>query len=149
MKNKSKIIVVGSDHGALDLKNCIRDFLETHELVYKVIDVGTYSSDSVDFPDFADKVVNLILENKDYLGVLCCGTGIGVSIRANRYKNIRAALVYDTFTATMAKQHNNANVICLGGRTTSMENAKNFTNIWLEGTFEAGRHLQRISKLDK
>ena len=140
-------IVLGSDHGAYELKNELLDYLKSKENI-EVIDCGVNSSDSVDYPDCADTVVETILNKNADLGVLCCGTGIGISIRANRHKGIRAALVYDQFTAEMAKAHNNANILCFGGRTTSVSDAKSYLDTWLNTSFEGGRHQRRLDKLD-
>ena len=142
-----KRIVLGSDHGAFQLKDELVAYLKKKDDV-TVIDAGVNSTDSVDYPDYADKVVNLIKNNEADAGVLCCGTGIGISIRANRHKGIRAALLHDDFTAEMAKAHNNANVICLGGRTTTIEDAKRYVDIWYATEFEGGRHQRRLDKLD-
>ena len=139
--------VLGADHGGLELKDELKAFLSEKEDV-AVEDLGTYSSDSVDYPDFAEKVAKAILNGEADCGVLVCGTGVGISMKANRYKGIRAALVHSEFTAKMAKVHNNANVLCLGGRTTSVDQAKDFVRIWLEADFEGGRHEGRLAKLD-
>jgi ribose 5-phosphate isomerase B len=143
-------ILLGSDHGGLELKNIIKNYLETTDLnnSYELKDIGTYQEDSVDYPDYAKKMAETIQENKNYIGILFCGTGIGMSIMANRYKGVRAALVFDTFTAKMAKEHNNANIICIGGRTTNKETAKELVKTWLTGKFEGGRHQKRIDKFD-
>jgi len=141
-------IAVASDHGAFKLKNTLVEFLKT--LGINAIDLGTHSeTESVDFPDFSDRVVHAIKTKQADLGILCCGTGIGVSIRANRYTGIRAALIHDAFTAEMAKAHSNANILCLGGRTIpSLEDACNWVKIWLDTTYEGGRHQRRLDKLD-
>tara|TARA_E500000178_G_C16970059_1_gene730468 strand:- start:814 stop:1245 length:432 start_codon:yes stop_codon:yes gene_type:complete len=140
-------IALGSDHGAFELKNQLITYLNLKEDT-QTIDLGVNTTESVDYPDFADKVVQEIRNGNVDLGILCCGTGIGISIRANRHKGIRAALVYDEFTAQMAKAHNNANILCFGGRTTSFEEAKTYLDIWLNTDFEAGRHQRRLDKLD-
>ena len=140
-------LVVGSDHGGFDLKNDILTFLQSKSGI-QFEDVGTYSSESVDYPDFADKVVQSILKGDADRGVLVCGTGIGISIKANRYKGIRAALVYDAFTAEMAKAHNNANILCFGGRTTSIDIVKLCLDTWMKTIYEGGRHQRRLDKLD-
>lgn len=140
-------IVLASDHGAIELRQAIADFLR-RETDQDVHDLGVFSSESVDYPDMADGVVNAIKNKEAELGILCCGTGIGISIRANRYKGIRAALVYDDFTAEMAKAHNNANILCLGGRTTSIDQAVSCVKQWLTTSFEGGRHERRVEKLD-
>ena len=141
-------IIVGADHGAIELREAIIEYLNQQPNV-EVLDKGTFSSESVDYPDIADLVTESILSNEGELGILCCGTGIGISIRANRHKGIRAALVYDEFTAKMAKQHNNANIVCFGGRTTEIDMVKKCLDSWLTETYEGGRHNRRIEKLDK
>ena len=140
-------LFIGSDHGALELKDNLVAYLKTIKGV-ELIDCGTFDTQSVDYPDIADKVVKNVLEDVTNLGVLCCGTGIGISIKANRNKGIRAALVYDKFTSQMAKEHNNANVLCLGGRTTSFDDAKDYISTWLNSNYEGGRHQRRLDKLD-
>ncbi len=145
----TQIIAIASDHGALDLKAEIIIFLQKNYPDYTVNDLGAHSTDSVDYPDYADKVAASINNDTATLGILCCGTGIGISIRANRHKHIRAALVYDQFTAKMAKAHNNANILCLGGRTTSPDLANSLIKTWLDTEFEGGRHQRRLDKLDQ
>ena len=147
MSSSPQDIFIAADHGALELKNYLRDQLQS-KIGLNIIDLGTDSDDSVDYPDFAEALVKEVLKDSSRLGILCCGTGIGISIKANRYKGIRAALVHDEFTAKMAKAHNNANVLCLGGRTHSPELALKLVTIWLEEAFEGGRHQRRLDKLD-
>ena len=142
----SQSIAIGSDHGGLDLKNEVRSFLEKRG--FSVVDCGAHSTDSVDYPDFADAVVSSIKDGQAELGVLVCGTGIGISIKANRHKGIRAAVVHSEFTAEMAKAHNNANILCLGQRTTETKDALNYVEKWLSAEFEGGRHQRRLDKLD-
>ena len=140
--------VVASDHGAIELKQGIVDYLSSIGTV-SVQDLGVHTQDSVDYPDIANLVVQAILTEKADIGILCCGTGIGISMRANRSKGIRAALVYSEFTAQMAKAHNNANVLCLGGRTTTRQDAITYVQTWLDTQYEAGRHDARLLKLDQ
>ena len=140
-------LFIGSDHGAFELKQQIIQFLKTMDTL-EVVDCGVFDTNSVDYPDIAEKVVKDVLKSKDNLGILCCGTGIGVSIKANRFKGIRAALVYDEFTSKMAKEHNNANILCLGGRTTSFDSATFYIQSWLKANFNGGRHQRRCDKLD-
>jgi len=146
-RNTMNHILIGSDHGGFKLKQGIIDYLSTKKNI-TVNDVGTHNTDSVDYPDIANSLCTQLQKNNTYLGILCCGTGIGISIRANRFKGIRAALVYDQFTANMAKAHNNANILCFGGRTTLLEDAIDYIDIWLETAFEGDRHLRRLDKLD-
>ncbi len=143
--NGSNSVAVASDHGGLDLKNCLRDMMA--EMGIEVIDLGTHDSQSVDYPDYAKAMAETIAEGKADRGVLVCGTGIGISIAANRYSHIRAALVHDAFGAKMCRQHNDANVLVLGGRTTGDEVAKDCLRLFLETPFEGGRHQRRVSKL--
>lgn len=142
-----KKIAFGSDHGGIALREALIDYVE--ELGNKAIDLGTKTTDSVDYPDYADLVCQSVLSQETDLGILICGTGIGIGMRANRYTGIRAALVYDRFTAEMAKAHNNANILCLGGRTTDLDTARLLVKIWLTTPYEAGRHARRLEKLDK
>ena len=141
-------LVMGSDHGGVVLKSRMVHFLEQTRPDIQVIDIGTGTTDSVDYPDFGRKAATLIVEGQADCGILICGTGIGISMMANRFKGIRAAVVHDVFTAKMAKAHNNANILCLGGRTTDPELASTLVSTWLDTPFEGGRHLNRIQKLD-
>ena len=141
------IIVIGADHGGYQLKESVVPYLK--ELGYDVKDIGTDSEDSVDYPDFAEKVSKLIVEGAADKGILICGTGIGMSIAANKAPGIRAALITSEYNAEMSARHNNANVITLGGRTTTPEMAKRFIKIWLNTEYEGGRHDRRLSKIEK
>ena len=138
-------IAVGCDHGGLALKQAIISLLV--ELGHMVNDVGCHTSDSVDYPDFADKVCQAIIEGRSARGILICGTGIGMSIAANRYRPIRAALCHDAFTARMSREHNDANVLCLGERVIGQSVALDLTRVWLSTEFAGGRHLRRISMM--
>jgi ribose 5-phosphate isomerase B len=140
------MISIGADHGGLELKNSIVEFLK--ESGHSIIDNGTFSPDSVDYPDFAKKVVEDIQVGSAKFGILICGSGIGISIAANRYKGIRAALVTRKEFAELSRQHNNANIIVLGGRFTPFEEAKEYIGIFLETPFEGGRHQNRIDKIE-
>ncbi len=138
-------IAIGSDHGGFSLKEVIKKYLI--EKGYEVKDFGCFSEESVDYPDYAKKVAQAVAKGEYSVGVLMCGTGIGISIAANKVKGIRAALCHDGLTARLAKQHNNANIICIGGRTTGVETAKDIVDNWLNSEFEGGRHLRRINKI--
>ncbi|NQY75174.1 MAG: ribose 5-phosphate isomerase B [Candidatus Margulisbacteria bacterium] len=140
-------IAIGSDHGGIDLKSHIISHLSETQPHTQIQDVGTHNPDSVDYPDYAEKVTQAITQKEADLGILVCGTGIGMSIKANRTNGIRAALVFSDFTAEMAKAHNNANILCLGGRTTDPQDAKKFIDIWLNTPFEGDRHARRVEKL--
>ncbi len=138
-------IAIGSDHGGFSLKEVIKKYLI--EKGYEVKDFGCFSEESVDYPDYAKRVAQAVAKGEYSVGVLMCGTGIGISIAANKVKGIRAALCHDGLTARLAKQHNNANIICIGGRTTGVETAKDIVDNWLNSEFEGGRHLRRINKI--
>jgi len=138
-------VAVGADHGGLDLKIILVDELEKSGV--SVINVGTDSTESCDYPDFAAKVADTILKGKADLGLLICGTGIGMSIAANKFDGIRAALAGNEFMARMARRHNDANILVLGGRVTGFELAKEILKAFLEETFEGGRHQRRIDKI--
>lgn len=139
------MILLGSDHGGLALKESIKALLEERGLLYE--DCGTYTSDSVDYPDFGEKVARRISSGEVEKGILFCGTGIGMSIIANKFPGVRAALATDIFTAQMAKEHNNANILVLGGRVLKDDLARSMVTIWLDSPFDGGRHQQRLDKI--
>ena len=139
------MIAIGSDHGGYELKNHIIKHLE--EKGIELNDMGCFSEDSVDYPDIAEKVCAEINEGRAERGILICGTGIGISIAANKIKGIRAALCSDVYSAKMCRQHNNANVVCLGGRVTGRELAFMIVDTYLNEQFEGGRHQKRIDKI--
>ena len=139
-------IAIASDHAGLEIKDKICEFVAKKG--YEVMDFGTNSSESVDYPLFADKVAESILNKQADLGILVCGTGIVISIRANRHKGIRAALLYSDEVAEMTKKHNNANVIVFGGRTMDEKDIFKRIDIFLNTNFEGGRHQKRIDMLD-
>ena len=138
-------IAMGSDHGGIHLKNQLKALLE--EKGYEIMDCGTYTEDSCDYPDFAEKVCKEVVAGSVEKGILVCGTGIGISMAANKCKGIRAALVADVFSAKMAAEHNNANVICMGERTTGVGLAEMMVDTFLETPFAGGRHQRRIDKI--
>ena len=140
------MIAIGSDHGWFELKKGLIAFFEKMNWPYE--DFGTYGETSVDYPDYGIKVAEAVATKKYAFGIVICGTGIGISISANKVKTIRCALVYDVHTATLAKQHNNANVIALGGRTTSLELAIEMIEAFKNETFDS-RHQKRLDKLAK
>ncbi len=139
------MIAVASDHGGLELKQTICDMLQARGLPCE--DYGTDGTDSVDYPDFGAKVAAAVAAEKIASGILICGTGIGMSIIANKYPGVRAALVHNEFTAQMAKEHNNANVLILGGRILSPEDGLKLVEIWLDTEFAGGRHQSRLDKI--
>ena len=138
-------LAVGSDHGGFEFKQLIIKFL--HEIGQDVDDMGCHDTQSVDYPDFADKVCARVQSGKCERGILICGTGIGMSISANRHRDIRAALCHESYTARMSREHNNANVLCLGGRVLGQEIALDVVRTWLETEFAGGRHQRRLDKL--
>lgn len=140
-------IAIGCDHGGFILKENLKKFLE--EKGHEVTDYGTYSTDSVDYPDYAYKVA-IGVSNKTFdRGVVVCSTGIGVSITANKVKNVRCALVHDLQTASLTRQHNDTNVIAFGAKIISEELAKQILDIWLNTEFEGGRHIRRVNKMSE
>lgn len=139
------MVVIGSDHGGLELKAAICEELRQQQI--PVTDVGTVGDDSVDYPDFAEKVARQVTSGAAECGVLICGTGIGMSIAANKIPGVRAALVHDEFTAQMAKEHNNANVLVLGGRVLAPEQGVQLLKIWLQSSYEGERHQRRLNKI--
>jgi ribose 5-phosphate isomerase B len=138
-------IAIASDHGGVELKATLTG--ELTELGYEVLDLGTDGSDSVDYPDFAEALTDAIREGRVARGVLICGSGIGMSIAANRHREIRAALVHDNLSARLARQHNNANVLVMGGRFIGAEVAKDCLRAFLTTEFEGGRHDRRVAKM--
>lgn len=139
------MIAIGSDHGGFELKEHVKKHLEERDIEYK--DYGTYNEQSIDYPDCAAPVCEAVQSGAAERGVLLCGTGIGISIAANKYKGIRAALCGDVYSALMSKQHNNANILCLGGRVTGRELAFMIVDTWLDAEFLGGRHAARVAKI--
>lgn len=138
-------VAVGCDHGGFVLKDAVISTLE--ELGAQVVDFGTYSTESVDYPVYGKKVADAVASGECDLGVVMCGTGIGISIAANKVKGIRAAVVTNEFMAEMTRRHNNANVIALGGRVINPEEAKVLVKAWYTAQFEGGRHQKRIDMI--
>ena len=143
----SETIAIASDHAGVALKEALKAQLLALGVVPE--DLGAHSKDSVDYPDYAEKLCKFIVGKKATRGVLICGSGIGMSIAANRHKGIRAALCRSVADAELSRQHNNANVLCLGERSTSAEDAKEILKRFLATPFEGGRHEARVSKMDK
>jgi ribose 5-phosphate isomerase B len=141
------MLVIGSDHGGLELKEAVKALLASRGML--VNDYGTDNSNSVDYPDFAEKVAGAVSRGEAALGILVCGTGIGMSIVANKFPGVRAALATDEFMAQMAKEHNNANILVLGGRVLSVPLATKMVNVWLDTVYEGGRHQLRLDKIAK
>ncbi len=141
----SKPIAIASDHAGYDLKQVLAK--ELADMGYEVMDLGTDGRDSVDYPDFADALVGAINKGDAERGVLVCGTGIGISMRANRHAGIRAANCHDETTARLAREHNDANVLALGSRIVGVQVAMDCVKTFLKTEFEGGRHSRRIEKL--
>ena len=141
----SEIIVIASDHAGFEMKSALKETLT--ELGYEVLDLGTDTADSVDYPDFAEALSEALGDGRAARGVLVCGTGIGMTIAANRHKHVRAALCHDTTDARFSRQHNDANVLAIGARTTGTESAIDCLKTFLETEFEGGRHERRIAKM--
>lgn len=139
------MLAIGCDHGGFELKNHIETHLKDRGIEF--LDFGTFDETSCDYPDIALKVCKSIISGESDKGILVCGTGIGMSMAANKVKGIRAAHVTDVYSAKMTKLHNNANVICLGGRVTGRELAFMIVDAWLDTEFAGGRHQSRIDKI--
>jgi ribose 5-phosphate isomerase B len=138
-------IALGCDHGGLEHKNAIGEFLK--ENGFEVVDFGIYEQVSVDYPDIAKKVCESIIKGETERGILVCGTGIGMSIAANKYKGIRAAACSEHFSAKYTRLHNNSNVLCLGGRVVGVGTAIELADLFVNTEFEGGRHQNRIDKI--
>lgn len=141
----SETIAIASDHAGYDLKLLLTK--ELRDLGYGVLDLGTGGPESVDYPDFGFAMAAAIRDGRAARGVLMCGTGIGICIAANRHPAVRAAVVHDAYGARLSRQHNDANVICMGGRTIGPDVARECLRIFLETPFDGGRHARRVEKL--
>ena len=139
-------ITIGSDHGAVELKEEVKMVLHEFEDV-RVTDVGTFGTESVDYPDIAEKVCADVVSGKADRGIVLCGTGIGISIAANKIDGIRAALCGDVYSAIMSRKHNDANVLAMGGRVTGIGPAGEIVRAWVCTEFEGGRHTRRVDKI--
>lgn len=143
------IISIASDHAGVELKEFITQKLQDHGArVAQVIDQGPFTSDRVDYPDYARKVCESILNHQAHVGILICGSGVGMSMMANRFHGIRCALVSEPTSAALSKQHNNSNVLSMGARLTGPDQAWACVEAWLRSSYEGGRHDGRIAKLD-
>ena len=146
-------MLIGCDHSGLEIKNKLIEYIKT-EFNIECVDVGTYSIDSCDYPDIAQSLCEELLEKKESgydskynFGILICGTGIGMSLAANKFPSIRCALCFTPFMAQMAKEHNNANILAFGSRTTTLDIMKDMIKIFIESEFQGGRHQRRIDKI--
>ncbi|MFZ7133020.1 MAG: ribose 5-phosphate isomerase B [Eubacteriales bacterium] len=138
-------IALGSDHGGFHLKEIVKEYLIKNN--YEVLDKGTYSTASVDYPDIGEIVALSVVKGEADKGMLMCGTGLGISITANKVPGIRAALVSETFSAKMSRAHNDANILALGGRVTGSDLALEIVDVWLHTKFEGDRHERRVNKM--
>ena len=138
-------IIIGSDHAGFSLKENVREFLS--EVGLEVLDVGAYSDESVDYPDFGAKVAEKVSSREFTKGILVCGSGVGMTIVANKFSDVRAVLCLDSDTASMSRKHNDTNVLVLAGRRTDIETAKTIVRTWLETEFEGERHSRRLNKI--
>lgn len=141
------IIAMASDHGGFALKKIVKEHLA--ERGFKIVDLGTSSEESVDYPQYGKACGEAVASGKADLGIVVCGTGIGISIAANKVKGVRCGLCTSVEMAELTKKHNNANVLALGGRTTAPELAIQITDAWLDTEFEGGRHQRRVDMLDE
>ncbi len=137
---------IATDHAGVDLKDYTVELLKIKG--HEVIDLGPFSKDRVDYPDYAVKVSEAVLADKESQGILICGSGIGMSIAANRHCGIRAALCHDAYTAAVARGHNDANILCFGERIIGKGVAESILDAWIAGSFEGGRHTQRVAKIE-
>lgn len=138
-------IAIACDHSALELKDVVKHLLAERGIEYE--DYGTYTTDSCHYPVFGARAAKAVADGKCDLGIVICGTGIGMSMAANKIKGIRCALCSDTYSARMTRIHNNSNVLALGARVIGVELAKEIVNAWLDATFEGGRHQVRIDMI--
>jgi ribose 5-phosphate isomerase B len=137
---------IATDHAGIDLKNYTVKLLQ--EKGHEVIDLGPFTSDRVDYPDYAHKLCEEILNNQKTNGILICGSGIGMSMTANRHEGVRAALCHDAYTATVARKHNDANVLCFGERIVGHGVCESILDAWIVGGFDGGRHINRVAKIE-
>jgi len=138
---------IGADHAGIEIKKFVKELFE--KAGHEVEDLGPYDTSRVDYPDFAAKVCEAVLTNENTKGILICGTGLGMSMAANKFDGIRAALCHNDYSAAMAREHNDANVLCLGERVSGYGMVESIVNSWLSHEFEGGRHQGRVEKINK
>ena len=141
-----KKFYIATDHAGYAVKDFVKDFVES--LGHEIIDLGPESDDRVDYPDFAKKCANAVLEDEGSLGILICGTGIGISISANKVVGIRAGLCHDTYTARLTREHNDANILCFGERVVGRGVIEDMIKVFASTEFEGGRHAGRVAKIE-
>ena len=146
-EGRTKKLVIANDHAAVELKNEIKAYLE--EKGHEVINIGTDTHDSCNYPEYGEKAGRMVAAGKADGGVLICGTGVGISIAANKVKGVRAAVCSEPVTARLVKEHNNANIIAFGARIVGSETAKAIVDAWLDAKFQGGRHQTRIDMIHK
>jgi ribose 5-phosphate isomerase B len=139
------MIAIGCDHGCLAIKNAVINYMKENGIAYH--DYGCYTDESVDYPVYAYQVAKSVADGNAELGIICCGTGIGVSMAANKIKGIRAAVCTDEFCAEMTRRHNNASIMCMGGRVIDEEKAVKLASIFLNTPFDGGRHEKRVNMI--
>ena len=139
------MILLGADHGGVGLKDAIKNYLEQNHIACK--DFGTFDTESVDYVPIASKVAHGVANGEGEFGILCCGTGIGMSMAANKVQGVRAAVCSDPYCVEMTRRHNNANVLCMGGRVIDEQKAVEFVKIFLSTGFEGGRHQRRLDQI--
>ncbi len=137
---------IGADHAGIEIKAFVKELFEKKG--HEVEDLGPYDKTRVDYPDFAAKVCEAVLENDESKGILICGTGLGMSMAANKFDGIRAALCHNVFSATMAREHNDANILCLGERVSGYGMVESIVDAWDSNKFAGGRHTQRVEKIN-
>jgi len=137
---------IATDHAGFNIKESVKELVES--MGHEIVDLGTNSNERVDYPDFAHKLSKEVLKDDGSFGILICGTGIGMSLAANKHKGIRAALCHDAYTAQMARAHNDANVLCFGERVVGLGVAESILKAWCETDFEGGRHENRVKKIE-
>ena len=140
-----KKIFISSDHAGFNLKETIKVYLQRKKINF--LDLGPFSDNRVDYPDYAHKVARKVRMNKNNIGILVCGSGTGMNIAANKHKNIRAAQCFNLKSTKLSRLHNDANIITLGSRLLTKKNALNYINVFLNTKFEGGRHLRRVNKI--
>lgn len=139
-------LAIGADHAGYELKDALKEFLEKREIPYK--DFGCFSAERCDFPEVAVEVAKAVQGGEYLQGILCCGSGVGMAITANRFPGVRAVVANDIYTAAMSRRHNDANIICFGGRMIAPELAQELLDVFLNTPFEGGRHQRRVEKMD-
>lgn len=137
---------IATDHAGYNVKDFVKEYLESKS--HEVIDLGPYSNDRVDYPDFAKKCAQKVVEDNGSFGILICGTGIGISVSANKVCGIRAALCHDSYTAAMSRAHNDANILCFGERVVGKGVIESMLDSFCDTPFEGGRHADRVKKID-